>query len=118
MRVAGLEDGVPPGVRQSHVQVEAGKGSQSGTWDSMLMETFGTHGLLSVPCDRSAKDGVGCPVLPKNSSMMTASVPRELRQDWSQISRGVRSLEVPLRQCGEDPRTWEDRLPCGRGMCL
>ena len=50
--------------------------------------------LFHVDC--SAEDRGNCPVSPKNSSMTTASVPGELRQDWSHISRGVRSLEIPL----------------------
>lgn len=114
MCVGGLTNGVPPGVRQRHRKVEPVKSSQAGTWDSehfstaRVLETFGTHGLIFVPCDRSAKDCVNCSISPKNSSVTTASVPRELKQDWSQISRGVRSPEVLLSQPREKPHTWEN----------
>lgn len=51
------------------------------------MEILGTRSHFcpqaGSPCDCLAKDRVDCAVSPKNSSVMTASVPREPRQEWS-----------------------------------
>lgn len=78
----------------------------SGIWDSEHCSVSGEEGARHTqchfclqagsPCDCLAKDRVDCSVSPQNSSMMTASVPREPWQEWSQISRGARSPEAPL----------------------